>query len=73
MMGFGLILVILLIGALFVFARGGSSLQDLFGSRRIDGLSTGSAGADAQEILDKRYARGEITREEYQRTKQDLV
>lgn len=73
MMGFGLIVVILLIGAIFVFARDGSSLQDIFGSRRIDGFSTGSGGADAQEILDRRYARGEITREEYLKIKQDLV
>ena len=73
MMGFGLIGVILLIGAIFVFARDGSSLQDLFGSRRIDGFRTGSEGADALEILDRRYARGEITREEYLKIKQDLV
>ncbi len=73
MMGFGLIGVILLIGAIFVFARDGSSLQGLFGSGRTDGFSMGSGGADAQEILDRRYARGEITREEYLRIKQDLV
>jgi putative membrane protein len=73
MMGFGLILVILLIGAIFIFVQDGSGLQGLFRSRRTDGFSTGSGDADAREILDRRYARGEITREEYLSIKKDLV
>jgi putative membrane protein len=73
MMGFGLIGVVLLVGAIYVFARGGSSLQGLLGSRQVNGFISGSGVADAKEILDQRYARGEITREEYQSIKQDLV
>lgn len=72
MMGFGLIGVILLIGAIMVIARDGSSLQGLFGSRGMTGFNQGGADEDAQEILDQRYARGEITREEYLSIKQDL-
>lgn len=73
MMGFGLIGVIILIGAIFVFARDGSSLQGQFGLHQAKRFNSGTAGTDAREILDQRYARGEITREEYQSIKQDLV
>ncbi len=34
--------------------------------------STGSSGRDALDILKERYARGEITREEYLSMKKDL-
>ena len=32
----------------------------------------GSGGATAQQVLDTRYARGEITKEQYELMKQDL-
>ena len=31
------------------------------------------ASSDARQILDERYARGEVTREEYERVKSDLA
>ncbi len=72
-MGFGvigLLLMILFWGALIVgavwvvraiFPSGGSES----GPRKRD--------LSAREILDQRYARGELTREEYELTKQDLL
>ncbi len=69
MMGFGLVGVVLLVGAMVVFTRDGSGLQGLLGSRNY------SPGVEenAMEILDQRYARGELTREQYQNIKKDLV
>jgi putative membrane protein len=32
----------------------------------------GASGPSAREILDRRYARGEITREEYRRLRSDI-
>jgi putative membrane protein len=44
----------------------------------VRGLSTGSGSSSTQEesaldVLKKRYARGEITREEYEEKKKDLL
>jgi len=44
----------------------------------VRGVSTGSAGPSAQadsalEILKRRYARGEITKQEYEDRKKDLI
>jgi uncharacterized membrane protein len=69
MMGFGLLGVILLVGALFVFSRDKAGIQGL--------LNTSSYSSreeeNAQDILDQRYARGELTREQYQNIKNDLA
>ncbi len=64
MMGFGLIVVLILIG---VFA-------DAFGDR-LQFNQTGPAQTSQTpvEILNARYARGEITREEYDQIHRDLV
>jgi len=35
-------------------------------------LSSGSAGQDALEILKQRYARGELTKQEYEQMRKDL-
>ena len=68
-MGFGLLGVILLVGALFVFSRDKAGIQGL--------LNTSSYSSreeeNAQDILDQRYARGELTREQYQSIKNDLA
>jgi len=69
MMGFGLLGVVLVVGALFVFARDGSNIQGLLGSRNNSTI----AQENAQQILDQRYARGELTREQYQSIKKDLI
>lgn len=64
MMGFGLIVPLLLIGAV-AYALG----------LRPQANQTGPAqtGQTPSEILDARYARGEITREEYEQTRRDLA
>ncbi len=64
MMGFGLIVVLILIG---VFA-------DAFGGR-LQFNQTGPAHTSQTpiEILNARYARGEITREEYDQIRRDLA
>ena len=69
MMGFGLLGVVLLVGAAFAFMRNGSGIQDMIGTRN----TPASVEEDAQQILDQRYARGEITREQYQNIKKDLA
>ena len=69
MMGFGLLGVVLLVGAAFVFMRNGSGIQDMIGTRN----TPSSVEENAQQILDQRYARGELTREQYQTIKKDLA
>jgi putative membrane protein len=49
---------------LFLFCRAGSAMCG--GHRRRD------REENAREILDRRYARGEISREEHQRMRKDL-
>ena len=65
--GFGMIFfwVIVIVGIVWlVQAVGGSNLQ----------LPTQPKGEQsAREILDQRYARGELDREEYDNMKQDLL
>ena len=71
MMGFGIFemffmlvfWVVLILGAVWV-ARG------LFGNSQPHGRQEPSQ--NPREILDQRYARGEITREQYEIMKQDL-
>lgn len=65
MMGFGLIgtiLVIVLIAMLIGWRPQGG--QAMFGNS--------SAEKSPREILKERYARGEITKEEFERIRQDL-
>ncbi len=40
--------------------------------RAIIGASPGGASSNARSILDARYARGEITRKEYEQMKKDI-
>ena len=71
MMGFGFFgfLILLVLGGLLV--AGIPVLERLFSSNS-NADANSSSGASAEEILDQRYARGEIGRDEYQRAKQDL-
>ena len=69
-MGIGLLLMLLFWGLLIVGAAW--LVKGVFsGDKRTLGAS-GASGAKPREILDQRYARGEIAREEYDRIRQDL-
>jgi putative membrane protein len=75
MMGFGVLGMflmllfwgVLIVGAVFLvralFPKGEKSIS----------RSLSENGNDPRNILDQRYARGEITREEYEMIKQDIV
>ncbi len=57
-------LIFLVVMLIFVFRGGG---WPMCGGRRMHDREE-----SAKEILDRRYARGEISREEYQQMKKDL-
>ncbi len=72
MLGFGLVglfVMLLILGGLIL----GSLLlvRGLFPSTRQPSSAAG-AGESAREQLDQRYARGEISRDEYETVRQDL-
>lgn len=67
---FGLILTILFWGVLIVLAVW--LVQSLFGNRRQAQPPAAHREQTPREILDQRYARGEITREQYELMKKDL-
>ena len=69
-LGFGLLLMLLFWGGLIALAVWMASA--LFPhSNRETSIST-DQNLSAQEILDRRYARGEITRDQYELMKQDI-
>ena len=70
MMGFGLIFIVLIVVGLLFLVREGSSLQALFGTKQSSQQE--KTNPNAKDILDQRYASGEITREQYQTMKEDL-
>ena len=71
MMIFGLILMFIFWGGLIALAVW--LVKSLFvGKQRFSGNSQGRE-LSAGEILDQRFARGEITREQYEMMKSDLV
>ena len=69
-MGFGLLLMLLFWGVLIVAA--------VWLAKAVFSRATRASGpgpvreASPREILDQRYARGEISREEHERIRQDL-
>lgn len=74
MMGFGMgfgLLFMLLFWALLILGAAWLVKGVFGGDKRTLGTSGGS-GASPREILDQRYARGEIAREEYDRVRKDL-
>jgi len=66
MMGFGLLIPVLLIGAI-AYAAG---WRPQFGNAGQP--PNGQTGRSALDILRERYVRGEINSEEYQRMRQDI-
>ncbi len=71
MMGFGLLWIVIIVIGLIVLAREGFGLQGSGGMKQLSQHE--NTGASAMDILNQRYARGEITQEQYLRMKQDLV
>ena len=66
----GILLTVLLLGGLI---GGGIWLvRGIFPSSQPPAMPASREGLEPHEILDQRYARGEITREQYQTMKQDL-
>jgi putative membrane protein len=69
-MGFGLIFMLVFWGGLILLAVW--LVRALFSATPGGGPKVGERGPSAQQILDQRYARGEISREQYEIMKQDL-
>ncbi len=72
MMGFGLLGIVLVVAAIIFLSREGTGLQGLVGYRQLNRQMLQNENANALDILNQRYARGEITREQFQSMKQDL-
>jgi len=71
MMGFGLLWVLVIVIGFLFFARRGFDLQSFTGAKQVN--RSENINTSAMDILNKRYARGEITGDQYQTTKQDLI
>ncbi len=67
MMGFGLIVILLLVGAV---AYAGGWRPNFSG---INSATSVPPSRTAVDIVRERYARGEITREEYLRAREDMM
>ena len=63
-MGFGFLAMLLFLGIPLVLLAGGAALvfRQMTGTRS----SSGQRQPTARQVLDERFARGEITREEYE-------
>lgn len=72
MMGFGFLGLLLLLIFAGVFVAGIPALAKYFSSNSWSQSSQPDDQPSAKEILDQRYARGEISQEEYQGAKKDL-
>ena len=73
-MGFGvlgLLFMLIFWGGLILLAVW--LVRALFSSNSGRDLNAGGKDQNARQILDQRYARGEISREQYEIMKQDLV
>lgn len=72
MMGFGLIGIVLVVAAIIFLSRERTGLQGLVGYRQLNWQKPQNENPKALDILNQRYAIGEITREQYQVMKHDL-
>jgi len=66
-MGLGLLLILLIGGVILITGLQG---KNIFKNTTLNNPFQDSK--TAREILDERYARGEITREQYEQMKQDI-
>ena len=80
MMGMGFGMGFGILGLLFMLVFWGGLIllavwlvRALFSSNSGRDLNAGGKDQNARQILDQRYARGEIRREQYEIMKQDLV
>ena len=64
----GIVLIVIAIWAVFQYSSKGG-MNNPFSNNRIDRQTSDE---DAMEILKKRYAKGEINQEEYERMKKEL-
>ena len=69
-MGFGILFLLLFWGLLIVGAVW--LVKATFGGDKRTPRASGGSGTSPREIVDQRYARGEIAREEYDRIRKDL-
>lgn len=65
-MGFGLIFIVLILAAIVYFLGGWPQAQNRPFSRT-------SSSRSALDIAKERYARGEISKEEYEQIRHDLI
>ncbi len=72
MMGFGLLWIVLIVVGLLYFAREGFGIQSIMGRTQSSRQTDQKNEQNALNVLNERYALGEITREQYQVIKQDL-
>ena len=68
MMIFPLFFLVLMVVFMVFMMRGGMGGGPMCGGSQ----KTPGSGETSREVLDRRYARGEITREEYQQMRKDL-
>lgn len=71
MMGFGLIWVVLILIGVGVLVRNGSGVDGLLGASSPADVNERD-DVNAEAILKQRYARGEITRDQFRTMKKDL-
>ncbi len=65
---FGILLIAVIVWAVIQFTNNNNSRNPF----NTTGRKIGSGEENALDILKKRYARGEISKEEYEKMKQDL-
>lgn len=71
MMGFGFVIFIIFTGVVVVAALGLGKLL-LSNNSSLSNIFSKSAGKTSREILEERFVRGEISREEFELMKKDI-
>ena len=71
MMGFGLIIFLLFAGVIVAIALGLGKVL-LSNTSSLSGIFSGSNKRTSREILEERFVKGEITREEFELMKKEI-